>query len=701
MKALALDRARSRTAKQERANRAARRAIARESRRADRRRGKRPNLANGFTPDLLDGIWETVVAAADRLQTAIINLTTSEALKKKPNKATHQTKLRKTVMAGVAVMAAEADKVERDARHLGRATATHIIDQAPQIPTDAQLRAARHMPKMPRNMELGTTVRTPKSLRQSVQDMAPTLYGTGSHLFDDIVNRIAAAPPESDTARRRIAQQVLNEYKQRGITGFVDKAGRRWNMVSYVEMATRTAASELAARAHLDELQRAGIDVVRYTVMPNCHPWCKPFQGRLLSITGMTRGTYYGEKIVCSVPEAIARGARHPNAVLGDEQAIDTYGEPLAGSKGTYSGPAVTVRTSKGHQLTVSPEHPIFTRRGWFTAQSLAVGDYVAYDANSKRGLRSAEVKSDYNNMKPTTKEVFDALKMGGSSTRVAAAGHYFNDDRKFLKGEIDIVDTEAFLPDVPDPQVVQDTGQVIFVRPGIRDGQFARLRPTEDALTRQSLPLDVGRALPYINASGNQRATDSAIRNAVRSGQFLTGYARKVLPLKGGNIDFFAEPKLDTGLNESMSNSRRGDSQDAGTVGLAVPGGIEFDQVVSVDIVQFSGHAYDFQTTEGVYAVGGIITHNCRHSFRAHLPGMTAPDPDTIDPGDYKATQQLRALEREIRREKRTRDTALTPEARAAANRNIQALQKQVREHVAATGIPRNRWREQVAHAL
>lgn len=403
MKALALGRARQRADKGERRNRAARRAIARESRRAARRRGKRPNLANGFTPDLLDGIWQTVVEAADRLQTAIINLTTGEALKKKPNKATHQAKLRKTVMAGVATIAQEADKVERDARHLGRATATHIIDQAPQMPTDAQLRDARHMPKMPRNAELGTTVRTPKSLRQSVQDMAPTLYGTGSHLFDDIVNRIAAAPPESDTARRRIAQQILNEYKQRGITGFVDKAGRRWNMVSYVEMATRTAASELAARAHLNELQRAGIDVVRYTVMPNCHPWCQPFQGRLLSITGMTRGTYYGEKIVCSVPEAIARGARHVN----------------------------------------------------------------------------------------------------------------------------------------------------------------------------------------------------------------------------------------------------------------------------------------------------------CRHSFRAHLPGMTAPDPDTIDPGDYKATQQLRALEREIRREKRARDTALTPEEEAAANRNIQALQKQVREHVARTGIPRNRWREQVAHAL
>ena len=42
MKALALDRARSRVVKQERANRAARRAIARESRRTTRRRGKRP-----------------------------------------------------------------------------------------------------------------------------------------------------------------------------------------------------------------------------------------------------------------------------------------------------------------------------------------------------------------------------------------------------------------------------------------------------------------------------------------------------------------------------------------------------------------------------------------------------------------------------------------------------------------------------------
>ena len=401
MRALELDRARSRVVQQQRANRAARRAIAAESRRAARR--KRPNPANGYSPDLLDGIWETMVNTADRIQTAIMRLTAREALKKKPNKANHQAQLQKTVAAGVALLAREADNVEKQARHLGRATATHIIDQAPQLPTPAQLKAPSNAPRAPRNPETGTTVRAPKTLRQSMQDMAPALYGTGSQLYDDIVNRIAAAPPESDTARRQIAQQVLNEYKQRGITGFTDKAGRRWNMVSYVEMATRTAAATLAREAHINELQKVGLDVVRYTVMPNCHPWCKPFQGRLLSITGMTRGTYHGEKIVCSVPEAIARGALHPN----------------------------------------------------------------------------------------------------------------------------------------------------------------------------------------------------------------------------------------------------------------------------------------------------------CRHSFRAHLPGMTAPDPDTIDPGDYKATQQLRALEREIRREKRIRDTALTPEAKAAANRNIQALQKKVREHVSATGVPRNRWREQVSRAL
>ncbi|MDK7314476.1 hypothetical protein QP495_11175, partial [Lactobacillus crispatus] len=74
-----------------------------------------------------------------------------------------------------------------------------------------------------------------------------------------------------------------------------------------------------------------------------------------------------------------------PNAILGGEQAIDTFAGTVGASKGTYFGPAFTIRTAKGHKATVSPEHPILTRNGWRTAESIRVGDHLFHTVKSDR----------------------------------------------------------------------------------------------------------------------------------------------------------------------------------------------------------------------------------------------------------------------------------------------------------------------------
>ena len=640
-----------------------------------------------------------MTAIADDLQTKIMQRAAQAALEKIPNRTSFLTGLRRLVAGGTGRMVAEARRVERDAQHLGRATATHIIDQHP--PTDAdRARAALNAPKVPRNADLGTTVRAPKGLQNTIKDIAPTLYGSGSALYDDILKRVAMTPPESDTARRRIAQKALDEYKQRGITGFVDKAGRRWNMVTYVEMATRTAASDLAMRAHIAELQRVGVDVVRVTVMPNCHPFCKPYQGRLLSLTGATQGTYHGERVVATLAEALAHGFRHPNAILGGDQEIETWAQETAASKGAYSGPAVVISTAQGNRLTVSPHHPVLTTRGWKTAQSLREGDHL-FSAEKCGFMPAGRVGStQLDNVKTTIEDKFQAIKLIGASARVSSAGNYFNDDRQFLKGKIDIVMTDGELLDIPDPQFVEKTGEVTF--DGADMSSFRRACVSSGSFGSGRVYGSIGRPLSNLHTVRQKDAPNSVIGHPYENGDLLAGRATVVQGNNMSNVNVATLPTGDhANGNEPMANSRRGDSQDPGAVIKAVPVPVKTDKVVGVEIVHFTGHAYDFQTVEGVYAVNSLIVHNCRHSVRAHLPGMDVPDPDTIDPGNYKATQDLRAIEREIRREKRVKETAVTPEAKAAANRNIQNLYKRANALTESTGIPRNRWREQIKHAL
>lgn len=271
-----------------------------------------PRLSRGFSPDLLQGINAAVVKAAEGLEQAIIRAVARESTRPKVNRGGFLSRLRSIVGFGLGDVAKQAFRMGVDAEAVGKATARKHAEAKTPGGVDKWGGRKPPAPKAPRNVDLGVTIRTPAALRDSFKELAPTLIGSGSELFDEVVEAIAANPPESEAARRRVAQGVLDKFGKRGITGFVDKAGRRWNIVSYVEMATRTAAGNLAMGAHLAELQAAGFDVVRVTVMPNCHPYCQPFQGRLLSITGRTL-RYNGEPVVTSIADAISRGFRHPN----------------------------------------------------------------------------------------------------------------------------------------------------------------------------------------------------------------------------------------------------------------------------------------------------------------------------------------------------------------------------------------------------
>lgn len=276
----------------------------------NRRRWRPPSLRKAFHPDQLDGINQQVADIAADLERRIMAYAAEQGINHKSKRPAVTSYLRKLVARAVGAMTKKGKQVEEDARALGRRTAAeHLATLDPE----KVAKAAANAPKMPRNPDLGTTVRTPKGLVESLQQVAPQALGSGMRLYDDVVRAVAATPPESDAARRRIAQKTIDDFAKRGITGITDKAGKRWNIVTYVEMATRTAAANLAMEAHIKEVLAAGLDVVRVTVMPNCHPWCQPYQGRLLSITGTTTGEYDGEKVVASLPEAVANGFRHPN----------------------------------------------------------------------------------------------------------------------------------------------------------------------------------------------------------------------------------------------------------------------------------------------------------------------------------------------------------------------------------------------------
>lgn len=96
-----------------------------------------------------------------------------------------------------------------------------------------------------------------------------------------------------------------------------------------------------------------------------------------------------------------------------------------------------------------------------------------------------------------------------------------------------------------------------------------------------------------------------------------------------------------------------------------------------------------------------GLHHPNCTHSEGLYLPGATVIEPGTMgvrDAGTYDASQKQRALEREIRKQKRLLVAAITGEAESKARAAIRGYQAQIRELLAEhPKLQRKRYREAV----
>ncbi|WP_214317266.1 phage minor capsid protein [Nonomuraea sediminis] len=124
--------------------------------------------------------------------------------------------------------------------------------------------------------------------------------------------------------RRQAAQHAWERLLDRGIAGFVDRGGRRWELASYVEMAARTGTMAAAVQTHADRLIEAGDDLVIVSDSPRECPKCRPWERKVLSLSGKNRGdvqvehaTRDGEMVTVhvagSLVEARAAGLMHPN----------------------------------------------------------------------------------------------------------------------------------------------------------------------------------------------------------------------------------------------------------------------------------------------------------------------------------------------------------------------------------------------------
>ncbi len=135
--------------------------------------------------------------------------------------------------------------------------------------------------------------------------------------------------------------------------------------------------------------------------------------------------------------DGIAYPPAHPNCCLPGT-VVAPGGRISAQFTRWFEGEVVTISTTR-NDLTVTPNHPILTQRGWVAAGALEVGDHVFETADP--AAASAAVDPHDHNMPARIEEVAAALLMaGGRATRgMPAPTEAFHGDG-IPDGEVDVV---------------------------------------------------------------------------------------------------------------------------------------------------------------------------------------------------------------------------------------------------------------------
>lgn len=214
-----------------------------------------------------------------------------------------------------------------------------------------------------------------------------------TNALDNVTQRILRWP--DDAYRRVIAQSATDlvlglgatqasvqargwqQLLARGITGFTDVAGRRWNLATYVEMASRTAARRAWDEQHNTSLVQSGVRLVTIAVGRGACQECADWAGKVLRIDAGPTGRItipsatdpdrtVTVNVAATLDQARAHGWRHPNcrcrpvAYLPGLSAIvdvTTYDPDAEQARAKLRDLEVRVRRAKADQAAaVTPE---------------------------------------------------------------------------------------------------------------------------------------------------------------------------------------------------------------------------------------------------------------------------------------------------------------------------------------------------------
>jgi hypothetical protein len=219
---------------------------------------------------------------------------------------------------------------------------------------------------------------SPRQLAAAVeQDMRP-LYRRITTAVTDAYRRIMGRAAASEHARQGIAQQGLNAFAGRGITGLIDDRGRSWSMTGYAATRMRTATGRALIDGHTDLLADVGLGLVLVSDSPLQCPLCRPWERQILTL-GPDPGSRtvwahqaVGERqtvpvrVAGSLAEARLAGLYHPNCT----HSVSVYLPGVTEIPGPVVAPARASYEASQQQRYLEQQ-----LRAWHRREAVALDD--------------------------------------------------------------------------------------------------------------------------------------------------------------------------------------------------------------------------------------------------------------------------------------------------------------------------------------
>ncbi len=285
------------------------------------------------------------------------------------------------------------------------------------------------------------------------------------------------------------------------------------------------------------------------------------------------------------IEKAKIRNVAITNCFPGDTEVIGSVDKI---TRRFYSGPMVEICLASGEKLTGTPNHPIFTDRGWIPLYMLdeqydRIGRIVSDVVSPSISVFSHNIQ----NMPSSLEQIFDFASLSGTGHRVRFTGktQFHGDGRD---GDVDIVLADSFLKHGLHSMFLQQFG--------------------EDALATTDKKLAL--------LSGSSPGFDFTVTGSFLSTGNIGGFGES-LSFGGASSRvskqlFFSSSSGYPFAPSDVENSYSGDAITFGDCGRTLSHAVGFSNLISKRVFNFRGHVFNSDTGYGWYSANNIIAHNC-----------------------------------------------------------------------------------------